>query len=93
MKHTARVIDKALTRGARSGSLHVSPEVGLPAVLAYERRQPPTLVGGPCRVQPKRLDGLSLDESSPSGVPSLHPRQRPPSGSAVLITVEPLDSV
>ena len=83
----------ALTRGARSGSLHVSREVGLPAVLAYERRQPPTLVGGPHRIQPRRLVGLSLHESSQSGVPGLHPRQRPLSGSAILIIAEPLDSV
>jgi len=75
----------ALTRGARSGSLHVSREVGLPAVLAYEGKQQPTLDGGPHRVQPSRLVRLPLCESGPLGVPGLHPRQRPPSGSAILI--------
>jgi hypothetical protein len=58
----------------------MSREVGLLVVLAYERRQPPTLVGGLRHVQPRRLVGLSLHESSPSGVLGLHPRQRPPSG-------------
>jgi hypothetical protein len=71
----------------------MSREVGLPTVLAYEGRQLPTLVGGLCRVRPRRLVGLSLHESSSSGVPGLHPHQRPPSGSAVLIIAEPLDSV
>ena len=41
-----------LNRGVRSGSLHVSREVGLPAVSAYDGRQPPTQVRGPHRVQP-----------------------------------------
>ena len=71
----------------------MSWEFGLPAVLAYEGRQLPTLAGGLCRVRPRRLVGLSLHESSPSGVPGLHPRQRSPSGSAVLIIAEPLDLV
>jgi hypothetical protein len=66
----------ALTRGARSGSLHVSRGIRLPAVLAYQRRQLPTLVGGPCRVRPRRLVGLPLRESSPSGVTGLHPRHK-----------------
>ena len=64
----------ALTRGVGSGSLHMSREVGLPAVLAYQRRQLPTRVGGSRRVRPKRLVGPSLHESGPSEVPGLHPR-------------------
>jgi len=52
----------------------MSREVGLPAVLAYQRRQLPTLVGGPHCARPRRLVGLSLPASSSSGIPGLHPR-------------------
>jgi hypothetical protein len=68
----------ALTRGARSGSLHVSREVGLPALLAYQRRQLPTLVGGLRRVWPRRLVGLFLHESGPSGGPGFTPPSEAP---------------
>ena len=67
----------------------MSREVGLPAVLAYQRRQLPTLVGGLRHVRLRRLVGPPLHEPGPSGVLGSHPRQRPPSGSAVLITAEP----
>ena len=47
----------ALTRSARSGDCRVSWEVGLPATLPYERRQP-TRVDGPCRARPRESVGL-----------------------------------
>ena len=52
----------------------MSREVGLPAVLAYEGRQLPTPVGGPRRIQPRRLAGPPLCKSGPLGIPGLHPR-------------------
>jgi hypothetical protein len=42
---------------------------------------------------PWNLLGFLLYESGPSGAPGLHPCQRPPSGSAIFVIVEPLHSV
>ena len=62
----------ALTRGARSGALHVSPEGCLLAVLGSEGRQSTAPVDGPHRGEPNGLVGLSLYELRPLGILGLH---------------------
>jgi hypothetical protein len=89
----ARVVWYGSDQGRQVGEPPRALGVRLIAVLAYEGRQLPMLVGGPRHIHPRRLAGTTLYKTGLLRIPGLHPRQRPLSGSVILIIVEMLDSV